>query len=395
MAEPPLSKPTGGPWDSPPPGAFELQRMNPDDTIPSVSPWIRHTSSAMLAGVVLALAFISMAPYRVIVRGYGSVRPTGELVLINAPFEARVAAIHVKTNQTVRLGDAIVSLDRSGDVSQSLQFAQSQQALLRQSAALQSQTGAELATAALEVQKTRSALELALSEYQRYSQLASSGAVSLSMLAEKQARYYKEKASLAQASKRLDEIQSKSRSSQAQLEREQAAIIANLGEAQRRVVNATVRSPVEGVVFKLEVRNPMQTVSAGQKLASIAPSQAEMVAKVAVQGEDVDLVVPGQRADLRLQACPFPDFGTLPARVMAISPDALPAQSEPESSEVGERPPLNGLYEVTLRLEKRALQSRSRRCVTRLGMALNADITTKEESVLSFVLRKTRLWVGS
>ncbi|MFN9057097.1 MAG: HlyD family efflux transporter periplasmic adaptor subunit, partial [Cyanobacteriota bacterium] len=160
-------------------------------------------------------------------------------------------------------------------------------------------------------------------------------------------------------------------------------------------VNATVRSPVEGVVFKLEVRNPMQTVSAGQKLASIAPSQAEMVAKVAVQGEDVDLVVPGQRADLRLQACPFPDFGTLPARVMAISPDALPAQSEPESSEVGERPPLNGLYEVTLRLEKRALQSRSRRCVTRLGMALNADITTKEESVLSFVLRKTRLWVGS
>lgn len=379
----------------PPPGHLHLNRLNPEDYIPSVGPWIRLTSSVLLASVAAAVTFVSLAPYRIVVRGHGSIRPAGELVLVNAPFEGRVAAIDVKANQSVRAGDSIVRLDRGQDLGQTAQFTQSQQALLRQSAALRSQTDAELAAAALEVEKARSALDLAASEYERYSQLEASGAISESMFSEKQARYRQERASLAQASKRLDEIQSKARSSEAQLEREQASILAGLGQAQRRVVNATVRAPVAGVIFKLDVRSPEQTVSAGQPLASIAPSKAELVAKVAVQGEDVANIKPGQQANLRLQACPYPDFGTLPARVVAISPDALPPQPLEEGSKEGERVAVSGLYEVTLQLLKKDLRTPSQRCEVRLGMALTADITTRQEPLLKFVLRKTRLFVGS
>jgi HlyD family secretion protein len=378
-----------------PPGDLHLNRLNPEDYIPSVGPWIRLTSSVLLASVGVAITFVSLAPYRVVVRGHGSVRPAGELVLINAPFEGRVVAIDVKANQMVRAGDSIVRLDRSQDLGQTAQFTQSQQALLRQSAALRSQTDAELAAAALEVEKARSALDLAASEYERYRQLEASGAISESMFAEKQARYSQERASLAQASKRLEEIQSKARSSEAQLERERAAIMAGLGQAQRRVVNATVRAPVAGVVFKLDVRSPLQTVSAGQPLASIAPSRAELVAKVAVQGEDVANIKVGQRADLRLQACPYPDFGTLPAEVLTISPDALPPQPLESGAKEGERIAINGLYEVTLKLLRRELRTANRKCEIRLGMALTADITTRQEPLMQFVLRKTRLWVGN
>jgi multidrug efflux pump subunit AcrA (membrane-fusion protein) len=377
----------------PAPDASSFQRLDPDDYIPSVSPWVRLSSSALLAGVGLAFAFVSLAPYRVVVRGHGAIRPAGELVLINAPFEGRVVAIDVKANQKVVAGQTILQLDQSQDLGQTAQFAQSQQALLRQSAALRSQTAAELAAAGLEVDKARSALELAASEYQRYRQLEASGAVSESMFAEKRARYNHDKASLVQATKRLDEIQSKARSSEAMLEREQAAILAGWGQAQRRVGNATVRSPVAGVVFKLEVRSPLQTVSAGQELASIAPTQAELVAKVAVQGEDIDNIKAGQRADLRLQACPYPDFGTLRARVVAISPDALPPQPIQSGGKEVEPVAMSGLYEVTLQLEQLALRSAARLCDVRLGMALTADIITHRETLLRFILRKTRLLV--
>lgn len=386
-------QPPVAPERSPAPSATSMNRLDPDDYIPSVGPWLRLSSSALLAGVALAFVFISLAPYRVVVRGQGTIRPAGELVLINAPFEGRVVAIDVKANQNVRVGQPIVRLDRSQDLDQTAQYIQSQQALLRQSAALRTQAAAELAAAALEVDKARSALELAASEYQRYRQLEASGAVSESMFAEKLARYNHEKASLAQATKRLDEIQSKAKSGEAVLEREQAAILAGLGQAQRRVVNATVRSPVAGVVFRLEVTSPLQTVSAGQQLASVAPSQAELVAKVAVQGEDIDNIKPGQRADLRLQACPYPDFGTLRARVVAISPDALRPQPIQAGGKEGEPIAVSGLYEVTLQLEQLALRSAARRCDVRLGMALTADITTRQEALLRFVLRKTRLWI--
>jgi multidrug efflux pump subunit AcrA (membrane-fusion protein) len=109
----------------------------------------------------------------------------------------------------------------------------------------------------------------------------------------------------------------------------------------------------------------------------------------------VDNLEVGQQADLRLQACPYPDFGTLPARVLAIAPDALPPQPLQDGVREGETVAVSGLYEVILRLEKVALQSAARRCDVRFGMALTADITTRQESLLRFVLRKTRLWVGS
>jgi len=365
---------------------FHLDRLDREEFIPSVQSWVRHSSTALLAAAGFTLAFVSVVPYRVVVRGTGAVRPAGELVLINAPFEGRVLSIDVKSNQVIQAGQAIVRLDPSEGQSQTRQFQQSQLALGSQAQAQRSEAVAELAAAELEVDKQRSGQQLAESEFRRYGGLAGSGAVPQLVLDEKLANYNQARASLAQASKRLDEIRSRARSTGAVLQREQASINAGLGEARRRLFNSTVRAPVAGVVFKVEVRNPLQTVSAGQLLASVAPSQAEVVVKVAVRGEDVDNVELGQKADVRLQGCPYPDFGTLTAKVVAISPDALPA-AEAEAA--------SNYYEVTLKPDKLALKAASRRCEVRIGMGLIADITTRQEPLLRFVLRKTRILVGS
>lgn len=368
---------------------FQLDHLDRDDYIPTVQPWLRHSSNALLLGAGLALVFIAVMPYRVVVRAQGAVRPAGELVLINAPFEGRVLSIDVKPNQTVRQGQTIVQLDPSEGQSQSRQFLQSQQALSSQEQAQSSQAAAELAGAELEVEKARSALQLAESEFHRYSTLATSGAVPQQLYEEKRAIYEQTRSSLAQTSKHLEEIRSQARSSVAQLERERASINAGLADSRRRLINATVRSPVAGVVFKVEVRNPLQTVSAGQPLASVAPSQAELMVKVAVRGEDIDNVQAGQVAELRLQGCPYPDFGTLPARVVAISPDAMPLAD-------GEAPKQGaGFYEVTLKPERLSLRAGSRLCDARIGMGLLADITTRQEPLLRFVLRKTRILLGN
>lgn len=368
---------------------FELDRLDPDDHIPAVQPWVRHSSSALLAGAVLAVVFVAVMPYRVVVRGHGAIRPAGELVLINAPFEGRVRSIDVRPNQQVTAGQAIVHLDPSEGQSLSLQYQQSQRALSSQEQAQRSQSLAELAAAELEVEKARSAMELARSEFRRYSTLAGSGAVPQQLFDEKKAYYEQSLSSLAQTRKRLDQIRSQARSTIAVLQRERATISAGLAESTRRLRNATVHSPVAGVVFKVEVRNPLQTVSAGQPLASVAPSEAEVMVKAAVRGEDIDNVQPGQSAELRLQGCPYPDYGTLPARVVAISPDAIPL---PESEQPGAT---TTAYEVTLKPTKLSLQASGLRCEARIGMPLLADITTRQESLLRFVLRKTRILLGS
>jgi multidrug efflux pump subunit AcrA (membrane-fusion protein) len=370
---------------------LSLHRLERDEYIPSVQPWVRHSATVMLAGAGLGMLLLSVLPYRVVVRATGAVRPAGELVLINAPFDGRVVSIDVRANQRVRAGQGIVRLDPSQGQGEVLQYQTSENALTRQREAMQGQATAELASAELEVDKVRSSLQLAETEFQRFSGLAASGSVPRLMFDEKQATLRQQQASLAQAVKRLDEIRARARTSVAALERDRAGVSAGLDQARRQLTNSVVRSPVAGVVFKVAVRNPLQTVSAGEELASVAPTEAELVVKASVRGEDVDNVMPGQRADLRLQGCPYPDYGTLPAVVVAIAPDALPAREDTEGFDSAG----TTLYEVTLRPEKKALQAAARRCEVRIGMALIADITTRQETLLRFVLRKTRILLGN
>jgi multidrug efflux pump subunit AcrA (membrane-fusion protein) len=77
---------------------------------------------------------------------------------------------------------------------------------------------------------------------------------------------------------------------------------------------------------------------------------------------------------------------------MSVSPDALPVGSAAEGTEGAAR--VSDLFEVTLKPQSHWLVQGNRRCEVKLGMRLQADITTRQETLLRFVLRKTRILVG-
>ena len=369
-----------------------LPKLAMDDYVPSVRPWLRFGTTAVIASAGLGVLFLAVCPYRVVVRGEGSVRPAGEQVLVNAPFEGRVVSIDVRTNQPVTIGQPIVTLDPSRLRGEVEQAGKSRGALEQQLQAQRAQAQAEYARAELEVEKSRSNLAYVQSEFDRYQLLVRQGAASASVAEGKLASLREARASLQQAMEGLAAARSQARSREAELRKEMAGIEQSSAEGQRNLRSAVVRAPVEGVVFQLQVQNPQQTISAGQALATITPSTAERVVKVTVRSEDVENVRPGQRADLRLAGCPYPDYGTLRARVLTVSPDALPAGGEAEGTEGAAR--ASDLFEVTLKPQSNWLAQGSRRCEVKLGMRLQADITTRQETLLRFVLRKTRILVG-
>jgi multidrug resistance efflux pump len=369
-----------------------LPRLDMEDYVPSVRPWLRISTAAVITSAALAVGFLAVCPYRVVVRGPGFIRPAGEQVLVNAPFDGRVVSIDVRINQPVEAGQAIVTLDRARLRGEVEQAGRSREALTQQIQALRQAAAADYARAELEVEKSRSALEFARSELLRYETLVSQGATTASLFEAKRAAVAEATATYNQAIESLAAVRSQARSREAELRREMAGIERSSQEGARNLLNATVRAPVRGIVFQLQVQNPEQTIAAGQALAVITPSSAERLVKVEVRGEDVETVRPGQRAELRITGCPYPDFGTLPARVISVSPDALPKPGGLEGTEGAA--PASNLYEVTLSPLRTSLRSAGRICEVKLGMQLQADILTRQETILRFVLRKTRLLVG-
>ena len=162
-------------------------------------------------------------------------------------------------------------------------------------------------------------------------------------------------------------------------------------ELNRTVITATS----DGIISKLKLRNKSQTVSAGEEIAEIVPNNAPIVIKAAVALQDKNKLKEGQNVQMRVSACPYPDYGTLKGKVKAISPDAITpganGANTTEATVASQKAAVPSFYQVTIEPENLTLGRSDRSCAIQLGMEGTADIISREETVLQFFLRKARL----
>lgn len=141
-----------------------------------------------------------------------------------------------------------------------------------------------------------------------------------------------------------------------------------------------IKATASGTITQLTLRNPGQIVQNGENIASIIPNHAPLVIKALVSTEEISRLKLGQKVQMRVSACPHPDYGLLNGVVSQIGKDTTKLESTQES-----------FYEVTIQPEHLYLGKGNNQCYLQLGMEGRADIITQEETVIKFVLRKTRL----
>ncbi|MEH1900579.1 MAG: HlyD family efflux transporter periplasmic adaptor subunit [Nostoc sp.] len=158
----------------------------------------------------------------------------------------------------------------------------------------------------------------------------------------------------------------------------------------------TITATADGIISQLNLRNSGQTLRAGEEVVQIVPSDVAQVLKAAVASEDKNKLKIGQKVQMRVSACPYPDYGTLKGKVQAISPDAITPQknnsnSSNDTSVSRQVPTAGSYYEVTIEPENMILGKGKNQCHIQLGMEGRVDIISREETVLQFFLRKARL----
>ena len=96
---------------------------------------------------------------------------------------------------------------------------------------------------------------------------------------------------------------------------------------------------------------------------------------------------------MRVSACVYTDYGTIKGRVSQISQDTLKTPTGDPTGAASEASKTPAVYEVTIVPDRLTLGKEKNQCSLQLGMEGRADIVTKEESVLNFILRKARLLI--
>ncbi|EDX72115.1 hypothetical protein MC7420_7595 [Coleofasciculus chthonoplastes PCC 7420] len=168
-----------------------------------------------------------------------------------------------------------------------------------------------------------------------------------------------------------------------------------LQQIETELQNTMIRASASGIIQQLHLRNVQQVVRAGDAIAQISPSAAPLVIKAFVSSQDISQVEMGQRVQMRVSACPYPDYGTLPGTVTAISPDVtmptLTPQAIASSTQASTTSATHAFYEVTIQPGLFQLSEGERPCVIQSGMEGRADIIATEETVLNLILTKARL----
>jgi multidrug efflux pump subunit AcrA (membrane-fusion protein) len=181
---------------------------------------------------------------------------------------------------------------------------------------------------------------------------------------------------------------------QIEIEQQQARDRQELQQRAKDLEKTAIKATADGIVFKLNLRNNGQTVTLGEEIAQIAPTNSYLVIKALVPAQEIEKVAIDRQVQMKVSACPYPDYGTLKGQVSNISPDSIPPQdflSNSNNSAVSSQNLQAGFYEVTIEPQSSVLGKGKNQCKIQIGMEGKANIIAREETVLQFLLRKARL----
>ncbi|WP_414541632.1 HlyD family efflux transporter periplasmic adaptor subunit [Nostoc sp. CCY0012] len=455
-----------------------IPSVKTEDFLPPISIWMSLAGVTLMGTVVSAIALSSWVKYQVTVKAAATVRPAGEVRLVQPPTEGIITEILVQENQIVQKGDVIARLDsrelqiktsqlqgniqqgnlqliqinaqidslntqilaekrvieRTIDAAQS-DLSRNQRDYQQRQVATQSDlhaASAELQRTHAEVQKARADLNFAELDRDRYEQLSGTGAIGQREYEQKKLLVEQTEAILEAGKQAVEIAESKVRVAEAALNPSPAAVdiaekriaqetargeatIATLRKEkqaliQRRVdmqnqINqlqkelqqlenqqqgTIIRATSDGVILKLNLRNTGQVVRASEPVAEIVPQNAPLVIKAMIPSADIHKVEVGQDVLLRVDACPYPDYGTLKAVVSNISPDVMTTPSHNTSAAATGTTAVS-YFEASLQPELLTFGNGDRQCRIQSGMNTKADIISREETALQFMLRKARL----
>ena len=179
----------------------------------------------------------------------------------------------------------------------------------------------------------------------------------------KQQRLGEEKNALNQALAELTEVK----------RREQSLNQEIIKAVQRNQLQHLV-SPVDGVVQQLAIHTVGGVVTPAQQLMVIVPNEVGVEVEAVIENKDIGFVREDQIAEVKVDAFPFTKYGTLDARLLSISNDAVPNEQ-------------SGLiFTARVLLEESSIRVDKKMIPLSPGMAVTVEVKTGTRKLIEYIL---------
>ena len=164
------------------------------------------------------------------------------------------------------------------------------------------------------------------------------------------------------------------RNSLQEIESDILQVKSKLKELEFELNKAKLISPTNGTVFNLVPSNEGYFVSSGETLLLIVP-EGDLEAKIFLSNEDIGFITPSMKAEIRIDAYPFTQFGSIEGVLKYVGNESLPPDQQ------------NALYlfPALVELENQFLLLNNKKYKLKSGQSVSVNLIVRDKPVITLL----------
>ena len=152
--------------------------------------------------------------------------------------------------------------------------------------------------------------------------------------------------------------------------------LASLEDKKERTM---VKSPVDGIIKKINIDTIGGVIKPGEEILQIVPLDKEMLVEAKIAPSKIAFIRAGQLADVKISAYDPSIYGSLKAKVLRISADAIIDKNEQGRQETN--------YQVIVKTDDNFLHYKGENLPIIPGMQATVSILTGKRTILTYLMK--------
>ena len=355
--------------------ALVVRPMDPQEVRLRPAPvWSKALAWTIIGSASFGFVFGCFGRIDEVVLAQGELQPLGAERPIKAPFAGLVKEILVKEGQKVESGQALLRLD--AEVSK--KRAETLDKQLKLESTRFSEESRSIQAREQSLRERMDGLGRALAtEKQIYSDivpLSKQGGIQRMQVLQQRNRVEQLESEIAQARANLQEVQAQLLKMKQESLRELADLERQLVEVKDTQDKEVLKAPLNGVVYDLIPSSPGYAASAGETLVKVVPGGV-LEAKVYVTNRDVGFLKKGMKAQIRVDAFPYTQFGSIDGELKSVG--SLPL--EPDQQNPQPR------FPAYISLDRDYLNKGGERFAISAGQSVQANLVLRDKRVITLL----------
>lgn len=128
--------------------------------------------------------------------------------------------------------------------------------------------------------------------------------------------------------------------------------------------------PVNGKVIKMNIQHPGQSILSNYNIAIVRPDNSPIVIEAQIKNKDIAFIKEGQIVQIKVDAFPYQQFGTIKGKVKSILPDVT----------------ADANFKITIELLKNYFDVKGKEMKVFAGLTVNAEIVTGKIRLMNMIL---------